>query len=177
MTSHTYRGITFTVNEDRHTLQHYINLLDMAYFIQNSPPPEFDMSDYAVLDSGARTYLETAFDFYGVTPGPNKLRNLNESNNICGTSCCAIGTAAFHGVGGFDLDGMTWDDYSYEAFGFASFAATWDFLFNLVWARIDNTPEGAVARILSYVDGFKTVDVLDFYRPELYAKYLGIKLS
>jgi hypothetical protein len=162
---YTYRGVSFKVPDafgDPNTVEYYKptlkqikNLIDMAAVIQNSPPPAFDMSTYAVLDSlyeNDARYPKIVLDNVDGCRNvslPAAVKSLKEVN-VCGTSCCAIGTAAYHGVGKLTRH-MDWETYSFETFGLTTFSNPWSFLFSMEWADVDNTPEGAVARILKLV--------------------------
>lgn len=163
--SYTYRGITFTrfplfetYDADyRPTVKQIKNMIDMAGAIQNSPPPEFDMGNYGDIDDWAKLSeasrnalnAEEYNDLY-----PFHMKNLGELGTAvahsCGTSACAIGTAAYHGVGKI-VDGMDWDTYSEKNFGLESTTLLWSFVFSGAWQHIDNTSAGAVARILALV--------------------------
>lgn len=162
---HTYRGIPFTVPKDsgeyrysyEPTLKQIRNLIDMAAVLRGSPPPKFDMGNFAFLDYeyGDSRYealpksIKDALSFAGNISSPVVVKRIKEKN-ICGTSCCALGTAAYHGVGKITKD-MNWNDYARAVFGLHNLHDLWHYLFSGGWNLIDNTPEGAAARILKLV--------------------------
>jgi len=200
----TYRGITFVRPKDYQgeawfqssfnpTLQQIKNLIDMAYAIQNSPPPKFDMSDFGSVDQDTLDYFQAknisimGMGWSGSVTDPIALKNIKKTGHICGTSCCAIGTSAWWGIGRLTPD-MTWGEYSQETFGLEQNSNLWEFLFAGGWLYCDNTPEGAVARILRLViegpevvdkdrvtDTIRDYDIRDDYIKS-YAKYLNIKV-
>lgn len=198
----TYRGITFTRPKPFEdyggdifapTVKQIHNLIDMAYVLQNSPPPEFDMGDFGVVNTELFNLLPERIrgdvGYPGAVLDPQDLRNIQRTGHVCGTSCCAIGTAAYHGVG--KTRGRDWATYSRETFGIHN-DNIWSYLFDGGWTEIENTPEAAVARILKLViEGPEAVETAwdEFYPKygsdqrekaetrKTYEKYLGIKIE
>lgn len=76
-------------------------------------------------------------------------------NYDCGTAACAMGHGPAAGIKPFLHE--DWWDYSRRAFGIdqsemdAGFDA-FQWMFSSVWAHIDNTPQGAAARIYWFLD-------------------------
>jgi hypothetical protein len=158
---HTYRGISFTVPSRCEgfspSLKRIENLLDMAAALRNGPPPAFGMANYArVLVDDEEIYnqfSDTVKEFLGYggsVSNPINLTKIREEKNICGTSCCALGTAAWHGIGRMTRD-MDWEQYSAKNYGMKFGSELWLFLFGGDWRYADDTPEGAAARILKFV--------------------------
>jgi hypothetical protein len=163
---HTYRGISFTVPKIQKdveygekiyhpTLLRIRNLLDMVDALRSAPPPAFDMSSYAFIPdyrhiTGIPAYVHENVEWVGNVQKPAVVTRLKGEENICGTSCCALGTAAWHGIGKMTRS-MTWEQYSEKNYGLNFEGELWDFVFSGNWYEIDNTPEGAAARILKLV--------------------------
>lgn len=185
-----YRGVSMNIClflSDIVTEENVRNLVDLADLLRKVPPPKFDMSSYAHVDLIQRNdeiaslkKLLPSFAEYG-NPSPYEIFLIGENKGLslhtCGTSCCAVGTAAFHGMGkeylkiNPDIDddnGPGWDEYVNIVFGFSG-GKVWDYLFSGDWGYEDNTPEGAAARILCLLqnsvnvfDILDSVDELDF---------------
>jgi hypothetical protein len=164
-TVHEYRGVSFTIPKIQKdgdggkiyhpTLLRIKNLLDMVVVLRQAPPPEFDMSCYAVIDDydsdlDLSTYIHHSVQWGGNLAYPAAVTKMREEKNVCGTSCCALGTAAWHGIGKITR-GMIWEEYSNKNYGLIYDTEIWTFLFHGEWASVDNTPEGAAARILKLV--------------------------
>jgi len=166
---YTYRGIEFFVPTKvvdgyesvlySPTEARIKNLIDMAASLRKAPPPKFDMTNYCDFDYS--TNVEEKIRVLGF-----KDENLNPAQffnsktaleNSCGTSACAIGTAAWNGIGKPHLYD-DWEVYAYKAFGLGE-GEIWSFIFDMVWYYYDNTSEGAAARILKLViDGPRKID-------------------
>jgi len=104
--------------------------------------------------------------------------------HTCGTAGCAIGWApaimtneefsdCTYSCGNIDFDKVS------EHFGFKTLNRSWRFLFDCSWKHIDDTPEGAAARIRYFLDkGLPEIaeeNDPDFYGRqalELYKPYL-----
>jgi hypothetical protein len=158
---HTYRGITFTVPSKYDgfspSLKRIENLLDMVVALRNSPPPAFGMANYAIVplenygyDNQLPDTVKEFLGYHGSVSNPIHLSKIREEKNICGTSCCALGTAAWHGIGSMTRD-MNWEEYSAKNYGMKFGSELWTFLFGGDWRYADDTPEGAAARILKFV--------------------------
>jgi hypothetical protein len=103
------------------------NLLKLAEYLEHLPPErEFDMSTFA--------------DRYDLIPFTLSVAHRLE----CGTIGCAVG----HGpCAGIDPEpGEEWTCYSDRVF-VEHGSDEWDWLFDMEWADVDNTPQGAAARI------------------------------
>lgn len=121
------------------------NLLKLADALDNMPPPDvrFDMSDYAELGLRAATCgaVGCAIGVASIVIAPRELvltryfvASLPESENNPRSY--------------FE----SWEAYARRVLGhdtYNSYAGTW--MFDAAWARRDNTPKGAAARIRWYV--------------------------
>lgn len=72
-----------------------------------------------------------------------------QSVSNCGTAGCAVGWGPNAGVMPMPLE--DWIDYSGRAFAWV-YSNEWDYMFSDDWARTDNTPAGAAARIRLILD-------------------------
>lgn len=112
------------------------NLIILADFLERVvPPPKFDISAYLMDADGE------------ITPDSAK----NKVYKSCGTTACAAGHGPLAGIKWKESDGSDWNSYCTRAFGAPPISNLWEWLFSPDWADIDNTPEGAAARIKWYL--------------------------
>lgn len=164
---HTYRGITFMLpkfkDPDDPSYSYSIskkqcqNLIDLAAVLRDTPPPKFEMiwygeftRSYEMSDSLRRRLASPR------TPRPYDIAFMGKQGedtaHLCGTSCCAVGTAAFYNIGNIRMTkNMGWGEFASRAFGCVESGIPYNALFNGDWHAIDNTPEGAAARILFFL--------------------------
>lgn len=151
----TYRGIEISPKLAA-TKAQARNLIDLAAVLREVPPPKFDMSDFAVTTSSkAETFLSAHPKLKIASGSLNPRETLKlaaiDEKNICGTSCCAVGTAAFRGIGK-PKEYHNFFDYAVGAFAAHEWSVRFDWLFGCSWDSYDNRPLGAAARILYLVE-------------------------
>ncbi len=107
------------------------NLTLLANYLEALPSDykHFAMSHYMTTGSRALGPLEV-----GATIG-------------CGTSACALGHAPF--VTGLPKpnEKENWSYYSERIFDMSYYSDEWGWCFSCQWASVDDTPQGAAARI------------------------------
>jgi hypothetical protein len=106
-----------------------------AYLLAGQTAMEFDMSTYISTDSE-----HWDDDDYTEDPIP--------FNHKCGSIGCALGH--FPDAGVEPLKEENWDDYADRVTGLNNLC--WMWCFDVVWAQLDNTPQGAAKRILWLLD-------------------------
>lgn len=73
-----------------------------------------------------------------------------ENINECGTSACAVGHGpTIKGLEAYRSE--TWREYTERVFGVTTFDETFTYLFGSEWANRDNTIDGAIDRIETYL--------------------------
>lgn len=158
MSQHVYRGIdysavVFSEHDFQPTRQQVMNLIDLADVLRKAPPPEFDMGQYGSIQDRVAVEHETGMK---VAPGdeltPKQMRKIGIKGPDIGTACgavaCALGTGAYWGIGLVPSSRVnSWDEYGMKVYGVDD-NDTFQFLFGGAWSNVDNTPEGAAARIL-----------------------------
>ena len=82
--------------------------------------------------------LKADFDMENFTPRGNEY-----SATTCGSVGCAVGHGPYAGIEKFDYEG--WVQYSMRVLKLEK--NEWIWCFSEKWARVDNTPLGAAARI------------------------------
>ena len=70
--------------------------------------------------------------------------------HYCGTVVCALGEAAL--LFPKEVKDLTFAGVARQLFGIGSFSDAWYWLFDAEWAMIDDTREGAAARIRWYLE-------------------------
>jgi hypothetical protein len=100
---------------------------DMTFFIQNIEQTEDYLSRF-------RAAVDTTIITIGAP-----------DYNACGTVCCAAGHGPNAGID--PLPGENWGTYIDRCFAAPADSPLFDWLFDGGWADVDNTPEGAAARI------------------------------
>ena len=87
-------------------------------------------------------------------------RQEGNTAHICGTAGCALGWAPAimspytfykYKTGTKDLD-VLFNNISMKYFGIDWYEEVWVYLFSANWVTVDNTPQGAAARILYFLD-------------------------
>lgn len=120
---------------------HRTNLLALAHFLETEPAvrKHFNMATYFAVD------------------------------NECGSVACALGWAPIalgheKQISESLYVALDYDQYSKDHFDLYPINPEWDWLFGAEWVHIDNTPEGAAARIRKFVkwDHNLPIDVQDF---------------
>lgn len=109
------------------------------------PPPEFDMNDYVTSDGYGASV--TILENY-----PHKFWNQKERYAKCGTVACAVGHGPMFGIEP-RIDEY-WHDYSHRSFGCNPYVrkSLFVWMFGTDWSIIDNTPQGAAARINFFLE-------------------------
>lgn len=140
------------------TAKHRKNLLKLAEGLRRSvPPPAFDIGGF----------METPERFEN-EPQPRGVKRSFYSE--CGATACAVGHGPLFGIKVSPNDD-TWFDYCERVFGVQDGDPVWDWLFDSEWVSIDNTPQGAAARILFLLEhGFPP---RQYNYVELIAPYLA----
>jgi hypothetical protein len=105
------------------------NLAKLADYLQRPLPIDFDMEYYGLDSSGGDVLY------------PSKAPS-------CGTVACAVGCGPYAGIAPEPVEG--WRAYSDRVFDLN--APAWLWLFSTDWSEIDNTPQGAAARIRWLLD-------------------------
>lgn len=119
------------------------NYKKLSALLKESKPKKFDMSTYA------KTFEEGYSYEAGVELEPWEVYK----NQGCDTAGCALGWAVFYGIG---VVGGDWGWGSYYTANFAGEGEyvgryyddpTFVWCFDPLWEGVDNTPQGAAARI------------------------------
>ena len=85
-------------------------------------------------------------------------RSLGDNGQVCGTVGCAIGwSPAIMDQKTFkkllsSSGTISYFDIADEYFGVTPYSHKWSYMFSAGWAHKDNTPQGAAARILYFLD-------------------------
>ena len=158
MSQHVYRGIDYSAvvackHDFQPTLRQIKNLIDLADALRREPPPKFDMGQYGSIQDHVLVSHETGMK---VLPDdeltPKEMSRLGKEGPDFGTACgavaCALGTGAYWGIGLPKSSKVSdWGEYGEKVYGVDDVYAFY-FLFAGMWMHVDNTPEGAAARIL-----------------------------
>lgn len=137
------------------------NWVDMVLALKNSPPPEFDMRDYFDydIDPGDQTPIRGIYNQLHIASILGD--NYRATGHTCGSVCCVLGTAAFHGVGtpkSYD----SWCTYALRSFGAKD--NIWEWNFSDAWSYTDNTLEGAIFRTETFIKYPKMIiEMIDGY--------------
>lgn len=94
--------------------------------------------------------MDTFFtDHEGDQPGTVP-RYISEEINVCGTSACAVGHGpTIPGLEAYPTE--TWTTYTTRVFGVGRFDDAFGYMFGARWSSIDNSVEGAIERIETYL--------------------------
>lgn len=161
MSQHVYRGIDYSAvvackHDFQPTLRQIKNLIDLADALRREPPPKFDMGQYGSIQDYVLVSHETGLK---TLPDeeltPKQMSRIGKEGPDFGTACgavaCALGTGAYWGIGLPKSSKIEdWAEYGEKVYGVDDMRAFY-FLFAGNWSGIDNTPEGAAARILMIV--------------------------
>lgn len=106
------------------------NLAALAEYLESGPALRFDMARFAA--DGERHEIDP------------------EAMLRCGTAACALGHGPFAGLPAKRQE--EWKDYAFRVFGvgptdIGSQSPAFLWMFGGAWAEIDNSPDGAAARI------------------------------
>ena len=114
------------------------NLKQLAEYLETVAQDVFDMENYQLID--------------GEVPGSSYGVDTLEHN--CGTAGCAIGHGPNAGIPA--LSHESWEGYSFRCFipkfNDRYFSPEWLWCFSSDWCNVDNTPQGAAARIKWVLD-------------------------
>lgn len=121
---------TYTEQEQK------INLAKLAHALRAKLPVKFDMSQWGAF----------------MSVKPKDIREIEKG--FCGSVGCALGVATYvieprMPKAGSYKEFEDWLTFSRRLFGFDDRA--WHWIFAAEWAEVDNTPEGAAARIEWYL--------------------------
>jgi hypothetical protein len=147
------------------------NLDKLATYLESLPADyeHFDMSRYLLIPGGIGSIAAELA--YGADP---------TILNNCGTAACALGHGPAAGIPA-ELEpgyGIDWDQYAEE--NFTEDGNVHDWLFSSFWDGVDDTHQGAAARIRYILDGNEVPERLirlliedeDGEIRQLYAGYL-----
>ena len=120
------------------------NLEKLASFLENHvPPPRFNMSSFLEnADLKIGSWHEKNSEYMTFTSS-------SKVYNHCGTVACAVGHGPLVGIHKKRTEG--WFAYADRVFGSENMSV-FTFLFGGCWEEVDNTPEGAAARIRFFLD-------------------------
>lgn len=172
-----YHGIDCLINHDAAfdnawlpKREHIRNFIDMVAALRGLPPPEFEMCSFmdVEFDKLPKNIIRSIKRNGLCIESPYVMSMIGKAGgtvaHTCRTSACALGTAAYAGIGSCSVHG-DWGTYSQKTFGFTSGYSdsdVWNFLFSDSWSGVDNTPEGAAARVLYLItNGFGEVSQAD----------------
>ena len=115
---------------------HRDNLFTLAHGLQRHvPPPTFNMKAFMSDNNGDLNIDLATLEIY----------------HECGTSACAVGHGPLFGIP-VSSDDNNWFGYCFRVFGVEDPSSAWRWLFHASWGATDNTPTGAAARILYFLD-------------------------
>jgi len=121
--------------------KHEINCIKLMLGVLNLPPPELVMKNYCLIN--------------GCDTDPHELvRYQEEDKNLCGTTCCFLGTGPTLGIGINELQEDNWNFYSTHTFGVRKIDLPpipnfWSFLFASWWP---DSIEQCAARMQIYLN-------------------------
>ena len=122
----------------------------------------------AVLES---SIPQASFDMSLVAHGQSGLELTPEHVCNSGTVACAIGWAPAYVAPA--IKGEDWQDYCERVFDIEWCSEEWEFIFGGGWSCVDDTPQGAGARVRYFLDKGLPDPDLDFKDLlEIYAPYL-----
>lgn len=125
---------------------HIENLMMLANYLQQLPDDyeHFSMIDYVLVDDDVEDMLPD-------TVLPEDVISLNVVQH-CGTTACALGHGPYAGVSAAGHQG--WLNYAEDNFiGDSQYSeAIFDQLFGEQWAQVDDTAQGAAARIAYFLE-------------------------
>lgn len=105
------------------------NLINLAELLDTDTGIDFDMNRFSQLN----------------TVGFEQIHK----DQTCGSVGCAIGWFSILEPKPTE---QTWVQYSEEKFGLNHESIEWDWLFSCFWAMVDNTTEGAISRIIYFLE-------------------------
>lgn len=119
------------------------NLTILAEFLERVvPPPHFNISSFVRIPPKSVDDEAANRGYY-----PHDMTD--EKYATCGSTACAVGHGPLAGIP--PNHGEDWWSYCKRVFGVEEETSEWNWLFDSWWAKIDNTAEGASARIKWYL--------------------------
>jgi len=113
--------------------RHRINCIKLMLGVLNLPPPELNMNTFCTIG--------------GLRSSPKELiEKFKKDKNLCGTTCCFLGTGPTLGIGKGYINSVSWGKYSIKAFGVNE---GWSFLFSSHWP---DSIEQCAARMMIFLD-------------------------